>query len=106
MLIVVWWDRKEWLVVARKYANEFKEQAICVYRESNPRPTIADLAGRFGVPRETLRGWIRHAEIGVSERTDRSARMLSGTYVMRMRVAELKCSDENCILQVSISLRR
>ena len=49
-----------------RYPPEFREGAIRLYRESGT--TIAETARRLGMDAETLRKWIRQAEIDEGSR--------------------------------------
>jgi transposase len=44
-----------------KYPPELRERAVRLYQDTNPRPTIKQLATQLGVHPEALRGWIRQA---------------------------------------------
>ena len=46
----------------RKYPVELRERAVRLYRESNPKPVIAQLARQLNVHPEALRNWIRQDE--------------------------------------------
>jgi transposase len=55
----------------RKYPNELRERAVRLYRESKPKPVIAQLARQLNVHPEALRNWIRQDEADRGERDDR-----------------------------------
>ncbi|MFI9536883.1 transposase [Nocardia fusca] len=48
----------------KKYPDELKAQAVRLYLESDPKPTIRKLAQQLGVHHEALRNWIRQADTG------------------------------------------
>ncbi|MGY2060619.1 transposase, partial [Nocardia gipuzkoensis] len=45
----------------KKYPDELKAEAIRIYRDADPKPTIRYLAQQLGVHHEALRYWIRQA---------------------------------------------
>lgn len=55
----------------RKYPDELRERAMRLYRESDPKPVIAQLGRQLGVHPEALRNWIRQDEADRGERDDR-----------------------------------
>ncbi|EID09802.1 IS3 family transposase, partial [Mycobacterium xenopi RIVM700367] len=54
-----------------KYPVELRERAVRLYRESDPKPVIAQLARQLNVHPEALRNWIRQDEADRGERDDR-----------------------------------
>lgn len=72
----------------RKYSDEMKDRAVRmvtqVRRESGQRyGAIAAVAAKLGVNRETLRAWVRQAEIDSGQRAGTST-------VDAQRIAELE----------------
>ena len=59
------------MAATRKYPVELRERAVRLYRESNPKPVIAQLARQLNVHPEALRNWIRQDEADRGERDDR-----------------------------------
>jgi transposase len=55
----------------RKYPDELRQRAVRLYRESDPKPVIRQLARQLGVHHEAFRNWIRQAEADAGERSDR-----------------------------------
>lgn len=55
----------------RKYPAELRERAVRLYRESDPKPAVAQLARQLNVHPEALRNWIRQDEADRGERNDR-----------------------------------
>jgi transposase len=55
----------------RKYPDELRVRAVRLYRESDPKPVIAQLARQLNVHPEALRNWIRQDEADRGERDDR-----------------------------------
>ncbi len=79
----------------RKYPVELRDRAVRLYRESNPKPVIAELARQLGVHRETLRNWIRQDEADRGERDDRpTTEMLEENWRLRAEVKELRAVNE------------
>ena len=59
----------------RKYSDELRERAVRmvfqIQRESGDRPrsgAIAGVAAKLGINRETLRNWVRQAEVDAGQR--------------------------------------
>src|SRR5438132_12163258 len=59
----------------RKYSDELRQRAvrmvIQIQRESGDRPrsgAIAGVAAKLGINRETLRNWVRQAEVDAGQR--------------------------------------
>jgi transposase len=72
----------------RKYSDEIKDRAVRmvfqIQRESGRRQgAVAAVAAKLGVNRETLRGWVRQAEVDSGQRPGISA-------VDAQRIAELE----------------
>jgi transposase len=72
----------------RKYPDEVRERAVRMVFEireetGQQQGAIARVADRLGVNRETLRGWVRQAEIDGGERSGTST-------VDAQRIAELE----------------
>jgi transposase len=72
----------------RKYSDEIKDRAVRmvfqIRRESGQRTgAVAAVAAKLGINRETLRGWVRQAEVDSGQRPGTST-------VDAQRVAELE----------------
>ena len=66
-----------------------------LYRESDPKPVVRQLARQLGVHHEALRNWIRQAEADAGERTDRpTTDMAEENKRLRQEVAELRRANE------------
>jgi transposase len=61
------------VVAPKKYPDELRARAVRLYRESDPKPVIRQLAAQLGVHHEALRNWIRLDRRDQGERTDRPA---------------------------------
>ena len=59
------------MAASRKYPVELRERAVRLYRESDPKPVIAQLARQLNVHPEALRNWIRQNEHEPSTLEDR-----------------------------------
>jgi len=79
----------------KKYPDELRARAVRLYRESDPKPVIRQLARQLGVHHEALRNWIRQAEADAGERTDRpTTDMADENKRLRQEVAELRRANE------------
>jgi transposase len=79
----------------KKYPDELRARAVRLYRESDPKPVIRQLARQLGVHHEALRNWIRQAEADAGERTDRpSTELAEENKRLRQEVAELRRANE------------
>jgi transposase len=79
----------------KKYPDELRARAVRLYRESDPKPVIRQLARQLGVRHEALRNWIRQAEADAGERTDRpTTDMAEENKRLRQEVAELRRANE------------
>ncbi|KZS75090.1 hypothetical protein A4G26_22720 [Mycobacterium kansasii] len=66
------------MAAKRKYPAELRERAVRLYRESTPKPVIAQLTRQLNVHPEALRNWIRQDQA-----------VASGTIVQRRRCWKL-----------------
>ena len=83
------------MAASKKYPDELRARAVRLYRESDPKPVIRQLARQLGVHHEALRNWIRQAEADAGERTDRpSTEMAEENKRLRQEVAELRRANE------------
>ena len=83
------------MAAMRKYPVELRERAVRLYRESNPKPVIAQLARQLGVHPEALRNWIRQDEADHGERNDRpTTEMLEENRRLCAEVKELRAVNE------------
>jgi transposase len=79
----------------RKYPQELRERAVRLWRESVPRPPIAQVARQLGVHPEAMRTWIRQDEADRGERDDRpTTEMVEENRRLRQEVAELRRANE------------
>ncbi len=79
----------------RKYPAELRERAVRLYRESTPKPVIAQLARQPNVHPEALRNWIRQDEADRGARHDRpTTEMLEENRRLRAEVKQLRAVNE------------
>lgn len=79
----------------RKYPDELRERAVRLYRESDPKPVIAQLARQLNVHPEALRNWIRQDEADRGERHDRpTTEMTEENRRLRVENKELRRVNE------------
>lgn len=78
----------------RKYPNEVRERAVRLYRESDPKPVIAQLARQLNVHPEALRNWIRQDEADRGERDDWPTAMIEENRRLRAEVKDLRAVNE------------
>ena len=83
------------MAAMRKYPVELRERAVRLYRESDPKPVIAQLARQLNVHPEALRNWIRQDEADRGERHDRpTTEVLEENRRLRAEVKELRAVNE------------
>ncbi|WP_422733615.1 transposase [Micromonospora sp. WMMD558] len=83
------------MAALKKYPDELRERAVRLYRESDPKPVIRQLARQLGVHHEALRNWIRQDEADRGQRDDRpTTRELGELRRLRRENAELKRANE------------
>ena len=81
------------MAATRKYPVELRERAVRLYRESDPKPVIAQLARQLNVHPEALRNWIRQDEADRGERHDRpTTEMIEENRRLRAANKELRGS--------------
>ena len=83
----------------RKYSEEIKDRAVRmvfqVWRESGQRQgAVAAVAAKLGVNRETLRNWIRQAEIDGGQRPGISTADAQRIAELEREVRELRRANE------------
>jgi transposase len=79
----------------RKYPIELRERAVRLYRESDRKPVIAQLARQLNVHPEALRNCVRQDEADRSERDDRpTTEMFEENRRVRAEVKELRAVNE------------
>jgi transposase len=74
----------------RKYPPEFRERAVRLVREDGQHGAIARIADQLGVNRETLRNWVRQAQVDDGERSGTTSDEAEELKRLRKENAELK----------------
>ena len=83
------------MAAPKKYPDELRERAVRLYRESDPKPVIRQLARQLGVHHEALRNWIRQDETDRGLRGDRpTTSELEELRRLRRENAALKRANE------------
>lgn len=83
------------MAATRKYPVELRERAVRLYRESNPKPVIAQLARQLNVHPEALRTWLRQDEADRGERQDRpTTEMMEENRRLRAEVKQLRAVND------------
>jgi transposase len=83
------------VATTRKYPVELRERAVRLYRESNPKPVIAQLARQLNVHPEALRTWLRQDEADRGERQDRpTTEMMDENRRLRAEVKQLRAVND------------
>lgn len=83
------------MAATRKYPVELRERAVRLYRESNPKPVIAQLARQLNVHPEALRTWLRQDEADRGERQDRpTTAMMEENRRLRAEVKQLRAVND------------
>lgn len=83
------------MATTRKYPVELRERAVRLYRESNPKPVIAQLARQLNVHPEALRTWLRQDEADRGERQDRpTTEMMEENRRLRAEVKQLRAVND------------
>lgn len=83
------------MAATRRYPAELRERAVRLYRESNPKPVIAQLARQLNVHPEALRNWIRQDEADRGQRGDRpTTEMLEENRRLKRENAELRAVND------------
>jgi transposase len=87
--------RGVFVAAPKKYPDELRARAVRLYRESDPKPVIRELADQLGVHREALRNWIRQDQADHGERADLlSTPDLEEPRRLRKENAELRRANE------------
>jgi transposase len=80
---------------ARKYPDELRIRALKLYRESEPKLVISNLARQLSIHPERLRAWIRQDNIDRGERNDSpTTEMVEENRRLRQENTELRWINE------------
>ena len=88
------------MAAPRKYPEELRERAVRMVAEVRPQypsqwAAITAVAGMLGIGTpETLRTWIRRAEVDTGQRPGVSSQMAEENKALRKQVAELRRANE------------
>ena len=83
------------MAAPKKHPDELRARAVRLYRESDRKPVIRQLARQLGVHHEALRNWIRQAEADAGERMDRpTTDTAEENKRLRQENAELRRANE------------
>ena len=87
------------MAAPRKYSDEIRDRAVRmvwqIQRESGRRQgTVAVVAAKLGINRETLRNWVRQAEIDSSARPGTSTADAQRIAELEREVRELRRANE------------
>jgi transposase len=83
-----------------KYPDELRERAVRMVAEVRPQypsqwAAITAVAGMLGIgAAETLRTWIRRADVGIGVRPGVSSQMADENKALRKEIAELRRANE------------
>ena len=83
------------MAAQKKYPDELRARAVRLYRESDPKPVIRQLAAQLGVHHEALRNWIRQDQADTGQRPGLPTTVeLEELRRLRKENAELKRANE------------
>ncbi len=88
-----------WIMAGKRYSREFRERAVGLVFEqveqyASQWEAICSVAGKVGVSSETLRKWVRQAEVDAGARPGISGEESAELKKLRREVAELRRANE------------
>jgi transposase len=88
-----------WIMTGKRCSREFRERAVGLVFEqvehhSSQWETICSVAGKVGVSGETLRKWVRQAEVDAGTRSGASSQESAELTRLRREVTELRRANE------------
>jgi transposase len=88
-----------WIMAGKRYTREFRERAVGLVFEQVEQygsqwEAICSVAGKVGVSGETLRKWVRQAEVDAGARPGASSEESAELKRLRREVAELRRANE------------
>jgi transposase len=88
-----------WIMAGTRYSREFRERAVGLVFEqveqySSQWEAICSVAAKVNVTNETLRRWVRQAEVDAGARPGSSSEELAELKRLRREVAELRRANE------------
>jgi transposase len=78
----------------RKYPDELRERAVRMVRERNERGAIRRVADQLDINPETLRSWVRQAQVDDGERAGTTTEQAEEIKELRKRLAEAERANE------------
>jgi transposase len=88
-----------WIMAGKRYSREFRERAVGLVFEQVEQygsqwEAICSVAAKVGVSGETLRKWVRAAEVDAGARPGPSSEESAELKRLRREVAELRRANE------------
>jgi transposase len=88
-----------WIMAGKRYSREFRERAVGLVFEqvgqyASQWEAICSVAGKVGVSGETLRKWVRQAEVDAGARPGPLSEESAELKRLRREVAELRRANE------------
>jgi transposase len=88
-----------WIMAGKRYSREFRERAVGLVFEQVEQygsqwEAICSVAAKVGVSGETLRKWVRQAEVDAGARPGSSSEESVELKRLRREVAELRRANE------------
>jgi transposase len=88
-----------WIMAGKRYSREFRERAVGLVFEqvehySSQWEAICSVAAKVGVSGETLRKWVRQAEVDTGARPGTSSEESAELKRLRRENAELRRANE------------
>jgi transposase len=88
-----------WIMAGKRYSREFRERAVGLVFEqveqyASQWETICSVAAKVGVSGETLRKWVRQAEVDAGARVGTSSEESAELKRLRRENAELRRANE------------
>jgi len=78
----------------RKYPDELRERAVRMVRERNERGAIRRVADQLDINPETLRSWVRQAQVDDGERAGTTTEQAEEIKQLRKQLAEAERANE------------
>jgi transposase len=78
----------------RKYPDELRERAVRMVRERNERGAIRRVADQLDINPETLRSWVRQAQVDDGERAGTTTEQAEESKQLRKQLAEAERANE------------
>lgn len=82
------------MAAPRKYPDELRKRAVRMVRESDERGAIKRTADHLGINPETLRNWVRQAQVDDGERGGVPTDVAEENRQLRKQLAEAERANE------------